>query len=372
MAKELETRDIDNFEIMRTGTWNGLPWSERDIDEVIRNFNAGVAKIPVKVTKTGTHESQALTLPGGAALGFVESLKRVGSTLVAHLTKVPKLVAELIAQKGGVGALPTPSVEGWPDFETADGEHHGRVLDGLIVFGVHLPAVHGLQGLAELYQDAVEQKGPRFACCADIRASGALPPSPAADASAVAAAPAKKDEKIENKKGQNKVDENKIELTREDHKKLVEESIRLSFVTSELAREKARADKAESDRVEMQKKVDESEKSLTEFRAEKARIECEKIGASVEEQVKAGRLEPGKKEAVIAYTLSLKAEERVAYLKTIEALPSLFGESAKVLAPAKASGNEFDDIHNKAIALQKATGMTYEAASEAVMSGAGA
>jgi hypothetical protein len=236
---------------------------------------------------------------------------------------------------------------------------------------VHLPAVYGLAGLAALYQAAPLPAG-RFACCADTRASGALPPSPVTIAGAVAAAAAKKDEKTEPKKGSKKVEENKIELSREEWQKLLRDSDRLSTVTEDLARAKASAAEAEGKRVEMQKKLEESEKLNAAFLAERARVECERIGTQVEEQVKAGRLEPGKKESTIAYVLTLKAEERIAYLKTLENLPTMFGEKASVPAPENAGGDDMDAVYEQAIALQKKTGVTYEEASRVILDGMGA
>jgi hypothetical protein len=359
----LKTRELRDVEILRTGTFDGVEWTQEIMDHVVQKFNEGVAQIPIKVTEDGTHDGAPVKLPGGPALGWVDSLKRVGDKLLATFKQVPALVADLIAS----GPMKLKSVEGWKNFRTADGVEHGRVLDGCLFFGQGLPAVHGLSDLALLFQAEPAGEG-RFACCADttqtVPQSGHAPASPIAPT--VAAVDAKQNEKANSQKGQRQVDGNKIEFTAEEYKRFLAAEQSVSSLTRQLEEATAKAAKAEADRVEMQKQVEGDRKSLAEYREKDVRVERERIAAQVEEHVKSGRLKPAEREAEIAYMLGVKPEQREERFKLMANLKSLFGETmqANAAGPAK---SESQDIHDKSVALQTATGCSYEEASAAVI-----
>jgi hypothetical protein len=136
-----ETKELRDVEILRTGKWNGHEWTEAHLDEAVRNFNDKISEAQLLITKDGTHEAERMTLPGGAALGFVSKMWRSGQKLFANFKQIPKKIAELIHD----GALKLRSIEAWLDYETADDERHGRVIDGVLFFGDQVPAVHGVQ-----------------------------------------------------------------------------------------------------------------------------------------------------------------------------------------------------------------------------------
>lgn len=146
---KLETKQIKDVEIMRTGRFKGAEYTEKDLDQFIENFNNRIAE-PVltidhdeKLTDNVAKEFKV------AALGYVEKLKRVGDRLYADFRQVPKLIAELIE----AGPLKQRSIEFFKVFKTSSGQTLKNVLTGVTFFGTGLPAVAGMSDLMQFFKD---------------------------------------------------------------------------------------------------------------------------------------------------------------------------------------------------------------------------
>lgn len=136
-----EFRNAIDFEAFAPGTWNGLQFERRDVEEIARNFTTLHAyhKVPLKL---GHNDEQPFT-DGQPALGWVTKAWVDGEgKLMLRAEKVPDLVKRAINE----GLYRKVSVE-----LDIDVEHKGKfyryVLSGVALLGADLPAVNTLADL---------------------------------------------------------------------------------------------------------------------------------------------------------------------------------------------------------------------------------
>ena len=148
-----KTFTIPGVEILRTGTWNGTDFSLDDLDAIAESHAALkesgflVPRVTIDHDETKTR-SQG---DGGPALGFVDSVQRVGERLIATLIKVPSMLADAIRREN----FQPRSVEVWWDVELG-GREFPAVLSVLSFLGADLPAVSGLADIEQLYEEQTE------------------------------------------------------------------------------------------------------------------------------------------------------------------------------------------------------------------------
>jgi hypothetical protein len=136
----MATHEFD-AEIFSTGTWNGDKYSEADLQDIADNFNklSDTVKPPVRLG----HRS----LEGQPALGWVKSLKRVGSKLIATLSDVPQVIYDSIR----TGGFKRVSSEIYLKYKPRSGSFIGKtfnhVLKAVALLGADIPAVNNLNDL---------------------------------------------------------------------------------------------------------------------------------------------------------------------------------------------------------------------------------
>jgi len=139
-----ETFVLNNTQIFSCGQWNGDIYTEADLDSMIASFNQVGFNPPLKL---GHDPSQPLAQSDGMpAIGWVTNLRRVGKTLLADLTNLPKKVYEAIKRKN----YDRVSAEIYWNYE-ANGRQWPRVLKALSLLGADIPAVTDLAALETLY-----------------------------------------------------------------------------------------------------------------------------------------------------------------------------------------------------------------------------
>lgn len=136
----MKTKILQNRELFAAGTWNGLPFSEADLDGIVSAFNAlnmGGA-VPLKlghVTPTPDKPERQF------AMGWVNSVRRMGKKLFGDL-EVPTRVADLVEEK----FLKFVSVELLQDVQ-AGTKIIPWVLSAVALLGTEPPAVGVLKEL---------------------------------------------------------------------------------------------------------------------------------------------------------------------------------------------------------------------------------
>lgn len=153
IAKFDSKEDVKMFadleaEIFASGLWNKDKYSDKDLQELVSNFNSlkDVVKPPAKI---GHSESQDyLKKEGLPAAGWVDSLKMVGNKIIATFKDVPKVVKDLIDKR----AYKRVSAEIYPKYKNpADGKIYNNVLRAVAFLGAETPAIETLSDIAKLY-----------------------------------------------------------------------------------------------------------------------------------------------------------------------------------------------------------------------------
>jgi len=124
-----EQHTIRGVEIFRTGRWNDDPYSENDLDEMVRAAREAGYQIPLVVG----HKRDD-TAP---AAGWVTNVIRRGQALLADLTAIPQRIYDLIKER----AYDAISVEVFFDLERG-GKKFSRALRAVSLLGGAIPAVN--------------------------------------------------------------------------------------------------------------------------------------------------------------------------------------------------------------------------------------
>lgn len=143
MADEIKTHEFD-CEVFAVGTWNGDKYTDKDLDEICKNFETlkDVVKCPIKL---GHNEKQMADImkDGQPALGWVKALRKSGNKLVATLTQVPEMVYRAIK----AGLYKRVSSEIYMKYRDKAGNTLGKVYAGVALLGADIPAVDNLKDL---------------------------------------------------------------------------------------------------------------------------------------------------------------------------------------------------------------------------------
>lgn len=139
--------EIHDLEIFEAGTHRGKPYSEEDLDLMVQNFNDLKEKIKPTLVVGHSEEQELLKDSGIPSAGWAESLKRIGTKLVATFKDVPKVIADLINK----GAYKRVSSEIYNNFEDK-----GYALRRVALLGGEIPEVKTLQDVVALYADTLE------------------------------------------------------------------------------------------------------------------------------------------------------------------------------------------------------------------------
>ncbi len=134
--------------IFATGRWGGVPITEDSLTTMVESFHKlkGIINPPVKL---GHAEDQTFLknsqLP---AAGWISDIKKVGNQILARVTNVPDIIADLIKKK----LYAHVSAEVLPSY-SYNGQEFGWVLYALAFLGVECPAVRNLGDLSAIYGD---------------------------------------------------------------------------------------------------------------------------------------------------------------------------------------------------------------------------
>ncbi len=137
------THQAKGVEIFDVGEWKGDPYTDKDLDAMVKHFNDGVIKnVPLKI---GHDPKQQVA--GQPAVGFVERLYRVGSKLLADFKNIPKLVAQAINDKAYHAVSSEIALNA--DF---GGTVFEKLLTGVALLGAEIPAVNTLADLPAVFK----------------------------------------------------------------------------------------------------------------------------------------------------------------------------------------------------------------------------
>lgn len=155
-----ETLSIKDVPIFMTGTHNGVPYSTKDLDLMVKNFGILKEKV-IPPLKLGHKGQKILKSQGLPAAGWMNDLKRKGEYLLASFKQVPKRVARLIKD----GAWKRPSAEIYKNYKDGQGKEYGYVIAATALLGSDTPAIKELPAwdslpeIETLYNSSLDDLG---------------------------------------------------------------------------------------------------------------------------------------------------------------------------------------------------------------------
>jgi len=151
--KKIELKDIQGVEIFSAGVWNGDRYTNDDLDEMVRAFNANKETLKPSL-KLGHDDGQGILQKDGyPAAGWISNLYRKGSKLLADFIDIPEKVYELIKR----GAYRKVSAEIYWDTRIND-KVYGRMLAAVALLGADMPAVSNLSDMLALYGLSIDSR----------------------------------------------------------------------------------------------------------------------------------------------------------------------------------------------------------------------
>lgn len=131
---------LNSVEIFSVGTWNGMKFTQEDLQEIAENTNLlltkGTNKPPIKIGHSSNQIMKGQS-DGDPALGWIDNIRVSGKKLVADFMKVPNILVRAFKE----GLYRQVSVE------MKHLQDRGWFLTGLAVLGADLPAVKNLSDL---------------------------------------------------------------------------------------------------------------------------------------------------------------------------------------------------------------------------------
>lgn len=276
---KLETKNIDGVEIFETGIWKGVKYNEKDLDNMVDNFNNGIAEPYITIDHSDKATSQFKDALQALALGFVKKLERRGKKLIAGFKQVPKVVAELIES----GPLKKKSIEFYRN-HIANGKLYKNVLQGVTFHGANgLPEVNTLSDFLSLYKSNLQtmEKSKK-----DIVSISNLD------------------------KEDNKLMENQIELKKDEYQELLKKSSQVDVFQSEVSSLKEEFEKMKNDSKRI---LEENEALKAEHKEiEKTQKENLKKEADVyiSKKVNDGFIKPAHKDRYVSEYIMYKSDEK--------------------------------------------------------------
>lgn len=140
---ETKFYDLTGIEVFDVGVWNGRPYTDEDLDEMVANFatlSAAGYDFPCGISHDPDQQLVANSeLP---AAGYIQRLYRSGTKLAADLTRIPDKVKQLIELK----AYKTVSAEIYDRVQLL-GQMYSNVVSSVRFLGAEIPAVGTIKNL---------------------------------------------------------------------------------------------------------------------------------------------------------------------------------------------------------------------------------
>jgi len=145
----METKDILDVEIWKTGSYNGDEYTETDLEDMAESYAEIGAELKPYL-KLG-HNSKQPLLDGQPAAGWIKNVRKVGQSLKADFFNIPAKIADLISAK----AYGRMSPEIYWNLKSGE-KTYRRVLKAVALLGADTPACKTLDDFINLYTDTIE------------------------------------------------------------------------------------------------------------------------------------------------------------------------------------------------------------------------
>lgn len=147
--KMAQSFDLTDKEIMSVGKWNGIDITDEMLDAAVKSFQELKDAVQPMI-KLGHDESK--WKDGLPALGWVDSLKKVGNKLIASFKDVPEIMKNAVDKK----MYKRVSAEFYKNF-VHNGKRYPWVLANVAFLGSDLPAVRDLADLSAYFHQKPDE-----------------------------------------------------------------------------------------------------------------------------------------------------------------------------------------------------------------------
>jgi len=138
--------ELNDIEVFSTGMHKGVKFTEKHLDEMVKNFYE--LKDKIKPVLKLAHENAMHKVDGQPSLGWGRELKRIGNKLIASFSDVPRLAKQAVERK----LYKRVSSEIYPELNIG-GKKYKRVLSGVGLLGADIPVVKDLKDIEVFFAD---------------------------------------------------------------------------------------------------------------------------------------------------------------------------------------------------------------------------
>ncbi len=146
--KEVKLYKIPNKELFKAGTYKGKTYSEKDVEDLVKNTNYLIEKFDFKVPIKLGHDNHPelsemfkdmLKSDSMPAFGYIENIRKEVSSVIGDLVNIPEPIYNLIDKQFFCKKSP----EIWNTYRIKD-ETLGYVLDSIALLGATQPEIPDL------------------------------------------------------------------------------------------------------------------------------------------------------------------------------------------------------------------------------------
>ncbi|MCK4329262.1 hypothetical protein KAX02_05415 [candidate division WOR-3 bacterium] len=147
-SQEPEFYELKDIDVVVKGKWKGNTFTDQMLDNIVSAFNELKGKVNVKF-KLGHDDKQKLVQADGYPnIGIINSLKKVGDRIKAHIIKIPKKVMDLMNAKAYNEVSPeiNPSY-----YDSTTKKTYKNILWNVALLGEQHKAMNSLTDIHNLY-----------------------------------------------------------------------------------------------------------------------------------------------------------------------------------------------------------------------------
>ena len=146
-ANEPEFYELKDVDVVVKGKWKGQTFTDQMLDNIVNAFNELKGKVNVKF-KFGHDDKQKLIQADGYPnIGLINSLKKVGDRIKAHIVRIPKKVMDLM----NIGSYNEISPEINPFYhDSTTGKTYKNILSNVALLGEEHKAMTSLTDIHNL------------------------------------------------------------------------------------------------------------------------------------------------------------------------------------------------------------------------------
>jgi len=149
MSKEPEFYELNDIDVVVKGKWKGNTFTDQMLDNIVSAFNELKGKVNVKFKLGHDDEQKLIQADGYPNIGIINSLRKAGDRIKAHIIKIPKKVMDLMNIGSAYNEI-SPEIN--PSYkDTTTGKTYKSILWNVALLGEQHKAMNSLTDIHNLY-----------------------------------------------------------------------------------------------------------------------------------------------------------------------------------------------------------------------------